>query len=52
MTTAPKATAKPGAADAKKYPTIVAHKSKQPWEWLKGSDGERVRRALLKPATM
>lgn len=36
------------AAEAKKYPTIAAHKPKQPWEWPKGSDGEKECRALLK----
>lgn len=38
------------ARDAKKYPEIAkAHKPRTPWQWLKGSAGEKEARSALRP---
>ena len=35
--------------DAKKYPEIAkAHKPRTPWQWVKGSAGEKEARAAIK----
>lgn len=35
------------ARDKKKYPALAAHKPRTPWQWVKGSDGEKEARKSL-----
>ncbi len=31
----------------KNYPVLAAHKPRTPWQWVKGSDGEKEMRAVV-----
>lgn len=37
------------ARDKKNYPALAAHKPRTPWQWVKGSDGEKEAKAALQP---
>ena len=36
------------ARDKKNYPALAAHKPRTPWQWVKGSDGEKEVRGVLR----
>ena len=35
------------ARDKKDYPALAAHSPRTPWQWVKGSDGEKEVRKLF-----
>jgi len=35
------------ARDKKNYPALAAHKPRTPWQWVKGSDGEKETKSTL-----